>query len=310
MGDTKGGGGRKKHGIDWHIACQGAMQAILVDYRDELRFVPEYPLYSKPLRLDNIVIKTEPGLRIDKNIARHFLGHNIVEYKSYNDSLTVSKYHKAIAYAHLYPEASKAGYRDVTLTFICTRHPRELLKDLRSSGVYDVTEPYGGIYAVEGERFPVRIIEVKRLVGSDADDAVWFECLRRDAKAETISRAIELEKGLPVGAVNTEPFWDIVKNANTVLLKELEIMSEKRRKEWRDAFIRWGWAQEWEAAAEARGVVLGETRGVAVGEARATQQTIAIIKDLQQNRSPEWIAGERGVSVENVEYIARELRLT
>ena len=301
MASTKDREARKKHGIDWHIGCQGAMQAILVDYRDKLQFTPEYQLYSKPLRLDNIIIKTEPGLLIDKNIARHFLSHNIVEFKSYRDSLSIPAYLKGIAYVHLYPEASNTSYKDVTLTFICTRHPRKLLKELRSSGVNTITEPYPGIYAIGGERFPVRIIEVKRLSGCDADDAVWLECLRRDANAETIKRALELEKNLPDGAVNTEPFWDVVKNANAVLMKELEIMSEKRRQEWREAFIRWGWAQEWEAEAEAR--------GLAVGEARGAQQTMTIIKDLQQKRSPEWISQERSIPVEKVKSIAREIQL-
>ena len=52
----------------------------------------------------------------------------------------------------------------------------------------------------------------------------------------------------------------------------------------------------------------GEARGITLGEARGTQQTLTVIKDLQQNRSPEWIAAERGIALESVVYIAGEMQ--
>jgi len=283
---------RKKRRIEWHIGCHGALQAILVDYHDKLQYQLELPLYDKPLRLDNLIIKADPGLKIEKNIARHFRGHNIIEYKSYMDSLTVKKYHKAIAYAHLYPEIANINYNEVTLTCICTRHPRELFKDLRSKMNYKVTEPIKGIYTIKGERFPVRIIEVKRLEGEDRDDAIWFECLRRNAGIDIVSRAVEMEKSFANGIINIDAFWAIVRNANSLTLEGMSKMTKLEQQKWNEAMERTGIAD------------IIRTRAEAIGDARATERTIqyaiTIFNDFQQSRSPEWIARERGIDIQVV----------
>ena len=51
-------------------------------YRDDLEFLPEYPLTAEPLQIDCVVIKKAKDAVIKKNIAVIFREWNLLEYKS------------------------------------------------------------------------------------------------------------------------------------------------------------------------------------------------------------------------------------
>ncbi len=61
-----------KEKIQWHSAFQQAIKAELVDYRGQLEFTAEYQLTTEPLKMDTLIIKKPPGLKIEKNIGRIF----------------------------------------------------------------------------------------------------------------------------------------------------------------------------------------------------------------------------------------------
>ena len=109
---------KKEHKIDWHPAMFQALQAELFDYLPRLQFLQEFPLNKQPLRIDAIVVKAEPGLKIKKAFAEDFRGHNIVEFKSPKDSLGMSEYLKTVGYAYLYQSVEKVNYTDMTLDFL------------------------------------------------------------------------------------------------------------------------------------------------------------------------------------------------
>ena len=49
--------------------------------------------------IDALIIKKDPSAVITKNIGRIFRTHNIVDFKSEKDSLSISDYQKVLAYA-------------------------------------------------------------------------------------------------------------------------------------------------------------------------------------------------------------------
>ena len=86
----------------WHEAFYVALQVEFHDYRDVLSFENEHQLSKEALIMDVLVVKKEKAVRIEKNIGRIFRAHNIFEYKSETDYLSVADYNKVLGYALLY----------------------------------------------------------------------------------------------------------------------------------------------------------------------------------------------------------------
>ena len=130
-----------KTGIDpipWHPAFIQALQLELKDYKDVLEFYPEYQLTSEPLRIDCVVIKKIKNVEIKKNIAKVFKTWNILEYKSPDDYTSVEDFYKVYAYACLYASFEKVPVNNLTVSFIGSRYPRELLNHLQVTRKYTV----------------------------------------------------------------------------------------------------------------------------------------------------------------------------
>ena len=142
--------------IHWHSAFLQAMQHELYDYLDSLEFKFEYQLTTEPLRIDLLIVKKPKRLVITKNIARMFRSHNLLEYKSPDDYLSVKDFYKVYGYAHHYAAITPGvDLSDVTITFIQNRHPRVLLRFLAEKLHCGAEEASPGIYAVSGDRIPM-----------------------------------------------------------------------------------------------------------------------------------------------------------
>ena len=121
-----------KRKVFWHEAHFEALKLELHEYKDALSFVSEHQLSKEALIMDALIIKKEPHIVITKNIGRIFRAHNIVEYKSERDSLSIRDYNKVLAYALLYSSFEKLPLADITVTFSLTVRPKELLKHLKN----------------------------------------------------------------------------------------------------------------------------------------------------------------------------------
>ena len=161
--------------IQWHPAFQQAIRAELAEYRDSLSFIEEYQLTTEPLKIDCLIIKKPPDVHIEKNIGRMFRGHNIVEYKSPDDTFSVDEYNKVFAYAYLYASLTRTDINDMTVTVVVSKRPRDLLRYLKSELSLAVDKKSSGIYYVHGERVPVQIVMSKAL---PEDENLWLRSLR------------------------------------------------------------------------------------------------------------------------------------
>ena len=179
--------------VQWHPGFVAALDLELRDYREFLQFEKEYNLNTKPLEIDLLVIKKNAEIQIDNEIGRIFRGHNILEYKSPDDSLNIDTFYKTGAYAGLYKAYGKAVDEiradDVTVSLVRERRPEGLFRYFREHGGYMLSNPYQGIYYVKGNvLFPTQIIVTGEL---KADDHIWLKALSGRMRPQDMKRLFE-----------------------------------------------------------------------------------------------------------------------
>lgn len=164
--------------VQWHPGFVAAMNLELAKNRDDLIFVKEYNLNTKPLEVDLLVIKKDKCVATDNEIGAIFRGHNILEYKSPQDHLDIDIFYKVGAYASLYKsygetvDSIKAD--DITVSLVRDAKPVELFRYFEKHR-YTITTPYRGVYYIEGMvLFPTQIIVTKEL---ERDAHIWLKVL-------------------------------------------------------------------------------------------------------------------------------------
>jgi hypothetical protein len=234
--------------ISWHPAFVQAMRLELEPYKSILKFISEHQLTAEPQRVDLIIIMKEPGTVIDKNFAQAFRSVNIVEYKSPEDHFSAWDFYKVRGYADQYAYQNKVNMRDMTITIVATRHPRELLKFFREDKDCAVTEDFPGIYRIAGYRIGIQIIETKKLA---PEDNLWLRGLNRGLNAETAGSIIEASRG------KYEPdiaaYLYAVLLANAKILEEALKMNKTGETTLDEVLERIGLTAKWEAQGRAEG---------------------------------------------------------
>ena len=198
-----------------------ALQLELEDYRDYLEFHPEYQLTSEPLRIDCLVIKKAPALVIRKNIAAIFREVNLLEYKSPDDYISIADFYKVYGYACLYASFEKVPVTSMTISFVESRFPRELLGHLREIGGYKVEETSPGVYTVKGDILPIQIIDSRKL---SAEENLWLKDLNNKLNAQEAGRLL-LEAKRQGKAARINAYIDAIARANYLAIKEAMNMS-------------------------------------------------------------------------------------
>lgn len=136
--------------LQWHPAFYASIQIEFVDEADKLIFESEHQLGTKPKEIDVLIIKKNSDDRIHKNIGRIFRKHNIVEYKSPKDYLSVDDFYKVFGYAYFYKaDTSKENQipiEDITITFVCHKYPRKLMQHLREVRKLHIVKQEKGIF--------------------------------------------------------------------------------------------------------------------------------------------------------------------
>jgi hypothetical protein len=261
------------------------MQLELAQYGDALQFNPEHQLTAEPLRIDLIIIRKVRDVAIDKNIATIFRAHNILEFKGPGGYISVNTFYKAYAYACLYASQNRLPITDLTLTFVESRRPRDLLVHLRQVRGYRVEKTSPGIYTVVGDIIPIQIIDQRRL---SEEENFWLKDLHDNLDVPEIDRvtgAIErLDKSARVGA-----YWDALIRANPEKMKEALQMARSTltiEQVLEDV----GLTAKWEARAEAR------TR------AQFRQENLEGARNLKQSGvTPDLISLGFGLSLQEIE---------
>ena len=179
MGDEK----KEEKLLQWHSAFFADLQIELAEEAEYLTFENEHMLATKPMQMDVLVIKKDSTRQIRKNIGRIFRGHNIVEYKSPTDSLSIDDFFKVYGYACFYKSdtqrVNEIKSEDVTITFVSMRYPREMCKHLEQVLQRRITEAGPGIYYISDSVFLIQLLVQKRL--SEVEN-FWLKSLTNDLR--------------------------------------------------------------------------------------------------------------------------------
>ncbi len=163
----------------WHPAFCSTIELELMENRKDLTYDPEYYLSREPLRIDLLIIRKKPGEVIKNEIGTFFLGHNIIEYKSPDDSMNIDTFYKVLSYACLYKADTDTVDEildtDITVSLIRERKPVKLLRQLEKK--YQVKQEGKGIYRIDGMLFPMQVIVTREL---ETDRHIWLKSLTRN----------------------------------------------------------------------------------------------------------------------------------
>ena len=213
----------------------------LEPYKDSLEFIPEYPLTDEPLRIDCIAIKKTKGVAIKKNIGKIFREVNIVEYKSPDDYVSVDDFYKVYAYACLYVALKRVPVTGMTISFVGSHYPKNLIGYLKNVRKYKVEESSPGIYTVDGDILPIQLIDSRKL---PEEDNLWLKSLSNRLKPLEILK-ISNEVVKQDKATRIQAFLYAVTKGNTSVLEEARKMS-KAAVTLEDVIERIGLGAKWE----------------------------------------------------------------
>jgi hypothetical protein len=249
--------------IFWHPAFVEAMMLELEDWKYLLDFVPEYQLNAAPLVVDMLVIKKNAEAVIDKNIARIFRGHNIIEYKSPEARVSVWDFYKVYSYVCIYAVLNKTDFGDISVTFAVNSRPKKLFRYLKDVRGFGVDEAASGIYHVTGDKLGLAIQFICREELS-WEDNLWLKGLGSDLDADRCGRLLAEAKkrGTLPGA-----YMDVALKANFRIMEDAMVLATDT--ELREMFLRLKGVQKWLSEIETRARAEADSRAKAESEARA-----------------------------------------
>lgn len=272
--------------LQWHPAFVAALHIEFEDEMDVLEIESEHQLGKKPMQIDILVIKKTEETTIRKNIGRIFRKYNVIEYKSPEDSLSINDFYKVYAYTCFLQSdtgtVNEIRSDDLTITYVCNRYPREMIKKLENNRKLRAVKKADGIYYLEGDEFPIQVIVTKEL---SRKDNYWMQNLRNDLKAgteiESLAERYEKKKQEPY----YQAVMDLIMRANWEQMEEERKMCDAFRELFAEDFKR----------AEEEGLKRGLEQGI--------RYTKRIFKLFSEGLPVEQIAEKEGVSVERVNQI-------
>lgn len=233
----KGGHMREtKKILQWHPAFYAGLQIELAEEAGNLVFENEHTLSTKPMQIDVLIIKKNTEQKIQKNIGQIFRRHNIIEYKSPEDVLSVDDFYKVYGYACFYKsdtgKADEVEIRELTLTFVCYHYPEKMMRHLERTRGFSIEEMDAGIYYIIGDMIPMQLIVVPRLSRSNN---LWLysltDKLGTDQEAEDLLCAYKEHENENL----YQSVMDIIVRSNIELFQEdgkmcdalMELMKDK-----------------------------------------------------------------------------------
>ena len=244
--------------IKYHPGFVGGLGVLLWDYREMIDIVPEKWLSTEGIRMDILIIKKDPAVTVNNDMCRIFRRHNILEYKSPEDELSIDVFAKVMAYAYLYKSLGECvdaiPLSELTATIYRHNYPYGLFRKLKEDGM-QVTRKAAGIYYVQGASvFPVQVIVGREL---DAKEYAMFKVLAPQASRQELTNFNEIAflKGDAAYKRYVDSIFQVSVSTNRQLYDQMTKEDKKMCEALKDLL------KEDFAAAEARGKAIGEAQG-------------------------------------------------
>lgn len=209
----------------WHPGFLGAMEIEFRSYRQSLDFDNEHTLSKEPIKMDLLVIKKDKSITITNQIGDIFREHNIIEYKSPDDGITIDDYYKTMAYAYLYKGLGKTvdeiPGNELTVTMARDVHPDALFtKIVEYGGAVD--EKYPGVYYVSGIfNTPSQILVTSEL---DPELHASLRILTKRAQEADVENFLRMAQGFtePGDRQNADAVLQLSVSANRSVYEDIK----------------------------------------------------------------------------------------
>ncbi len=282
--------------LQWHSGFSAALRVELEEELEELCIEDEHMLSKKPMQIDVLVVKKKGEQPIRKNIGRIFRKHNIIEYKSPEDYLSINDFYKVYGYTCFYQSETKRVKdippEEITMTFICNHYPQKLLEHLKKFKGIEVEKQEAGLYYLLGDSFPIQLVIVKEL---SKEENYWLQNLRCNLKTgEEIQEVVRRYEQVKHKAYYSD-VMNLIVRANQKQMEEEKNMCEALN----ELF-----AEELKEA-DLRGRKEGRKEGRSVGQIEKLKELVQ--KKLAKNQSIEKIADDLVEDVEVIRKIVKEL---
>ena len=282
--------------LQWYSGFSAALRVELEDELDELCIEDEHMLSKKPMQIDVLVVKKKGEQPIRKNIGRIFRKHNIIEYKSPEDYLSINDFYKVYGYTCFYQSETKRVKdippEEITMTFICNHYPQKLLEHLKKFKGIEVEKQEAGLYYLLGDSFPIQLVIVKEL---SKEENYWLQNLRCNLKTgEEIQEVVRRYEQVKHKAYYSD-VMNLIVRANQKQMEEEKNMCEALN----ELF-----AEELKEA-DLRGRKEGRKEGRSVGQIEKLKELVQ--KKLAKNQSIEKIADDLVEDVVVIRKIVKEL---
>lgn len=182
--------------IQWHPAfCAATELEFSADSR-HLDFQREYNLSKKPLQIDLLIVKKQGDAPIENEIGHIFRQHNIIEFKSPGDGLSIDDFFKTAGYACIYKSLGKSVDQipadQITMSLFREGEPLELFKSLEKYK-FAIEKKYDGIYYVKNFFIPAQIVVTRKLC---REKHMSLKVLSKNALEEDILGFVENAQNL------------------------------------------------------------------------------------------------------------------
>ena len=214
---------------------QQVLRPILNNYENKQQFG------TKPKEIDILVIKKQKNVPIKKNIGRIFRKHNIIEYKSPTDYVSIDDFYKGCAYALFYKSDTAVQneilIEDITLTFVCVKYPKRLMEHLKEALKYNITKSDNGIYYISktDNILPIQVIVTSML---SSDENLWLKSLTNQLTNEDDAKRLITEYEINNDNKLYESVIDIILRANKNNLKKEDYDMSVVLDTWFDSVIK------------------------------------------------------------------------
>ena len=288
----------QKKKIQWHQGFSAALRITLQEEMEFLEMQEEYLLSWKPLQIDILILKKKKELTIRKAIGRIFRRYNIIEYKSPEDYLTINDFYKVYAYACVYQSntdrINEVDPRELTITFVCSHFPREMVRHLEEVRGIHINLAGKGIYYLKGDPIPIQLLITPEL---SREESYWMQNLRTDLKAGGEIRELMMRYEQNRKRKDYEAVMDLITRANWEQMEEEKKMCDALN----ELF-----AEELKEADE-RGRAAGMESGLKAGKESGRTEGIQLAKQVfrlsRSGVSESEIARQCGITVEQVKEI-------
>jgi len=207
--------------LQWHPAFFAGIRIEFCEEENKIDFESEHQLGTKPMQIDVLIIKKNSNEPLEKNIGRIFKKHNIVEYKSPVDYLSVDDFYKVYGYACFYKadvtQVDSIKVNEITLSFVCKGYPRNLIQHLTEIRGFTIKQYESGIYYIMGDIFPIQLIVTSRL---SKEHNFWLKNLTDDLSGTKAVRELAREYQDKQKNILYRSVMNVIIKANEELFKE------------------------------------------------------------------------------------------